>query len=61
MGNIVYEIEIQEILYKSIKLEAQSSEEAVLKAQNLYLANQITVKHDEFSEVTFRDISENKK
>lgn len=53
----MYEIEIEEILSKTISVNADSHEEAIKKAKMLYDNSEIILSADDFLEVNFKDLS----
>lgn len=48
-----YKIEIKEILTRIVEIEAQSEDDALETAQNLYKNEEIVLDSDDFSEVEF--------
>lgn len=53
----MYEIEIEEILSKTISINADSHEEAIKKTKMLYDNSEIILSADDFLEVNFKDLS----
>ena len=57
--NKVYEIEIEEILQKVVKVEANSLEEAIDIVQNKYSNQEIILDYEDYKGVEFKEYKDN--
>ena len=57
--NKVYEIEIEEILQKIVKVEANSLEEAIDIVQNKYSNQEIILDYEDYKGVEFKEYKDN--
>lgn len=57
--NKVYEIEIQELLQKVVKVEANSLEEAIDIVQNKYSNQEIILDYEDYKGVEFKEYKDN--
>lgn len=49
-----YDIEIEEVLQRTVKVEAENREEALKKAEEKYKEEEIILDENDFKEVNFR-------
>ena len=49
-----YEIEIEEILQRTIKVEAENGEEAIRKVKEMYRNEEIILDAEDFKEANFK-------
>ena len=56
-----YEIEIEEILQRVVKVKADSLEEAIDKVEERYRKEQYVLDYNDFKGVEFRDLKMNKR
>lgn len=49
-----FEIEVEEILQRIVKIEAENREEAINRAKEKYIKEEIILDEDDFKEVNFK-------